>query len=445
MPAVTAPHEQTLRAIDRDTGRRTEILLLCQLFYPELVSTGQTLTELAEELVASGVDVEVVCGPPTIVAADRRLPRNMVHNGIRIHRVWGTRFPKLSFLGRVINQLTFTCSVFLHLLVHHSRKPILVLTNPPFLAVTCALLKVLRLGGAYIFLIFDVYPDTAIRLGVLKEQGVVARLWERVNRFVFRHASAMVVIGRCMYEVIRRKAAHLRCPLNGELRAIHMWSDDRNIASAKGGENPLVDRFGTRGKFVVEYSGNMGRFHDMETIMEAAERLKDIDDIVFLFVGEGHKKAWMMHFAAEKGLRNCQFHTYVPREELGQLLALGDLGLVSLVDGQEGLSVPSKSFGIMAAGRPIVAVMSPASEIARIIAEEECGAVVRPGDSQALADSILAFHQNRAVCELAGERSARAIRARYNLHDAAKEYRSLIEELCSQCIAGRDEMEGNDL
>jgi len=272
MPAVTAPHEQTLRAIDRDTGRRTEILLLCQLFYPELVSTGQTLTELAEELVASGVDVEVVCGPPTIVAADRRLPRNMVHNGIRIHRVWGTRFPKLSFLGRVINQLTFTCSVFLHLLVHHSRKPILVLTNPPFLAVTCALLKVLRLGGAYIFLIFDVYPDTAIRLGVLKEQGVVARLWERVNRFVFRHASAIVVIGRCMYEVIRRKAAHLRCPLNGELRAIHMWSDDRNIASAKGGENPLVDRFGTRGKFVVEYSGNMGRFHDMETIMEAAER-----------------------------------------------------------------------------------------------------------------------------------------------------------------------------
>ena len=173
----------------------------------------------------------------------------------------------------------------------------------------------------------------------------------------------------------------------------------------------------------------MGRFHDMETIMEAAELLKEEGDIVFLFVGEGHKKRWMMDFARSKSLTNCQFHTYVPREELGHLLSLADVGLASLVDGQEGLSVPSKVFGMMAAGLPIVAVMSERSEVARIIREEECGVVVRPGDIRALADAILAFHHDPSCCRLIGQRSERAIETRYNLRETARKYRELIEEV----------------
>jgi glycosyltransferase involved in cell wall biosynthesis len=404
------------------------VLILSQLFYPELVSTGQTLTELAEQLAVSGIDVEVLCGPPTVMAMDKRPPRDAVHRGIRIHRVWGTRFPKLNLAGRVVNQLTFTCSVLMHLLLHRPKKPILVLTNPPFLAVVCALLRSLRVGAPYIFLIFDVYPDTAVQLGILKDHGIIARLWDRANRFVFKHASAIVVIGRCMHEVISKKAERLGHPLNGELRAIHIWSDDANIANVKARENPLIDRFGTRGKFVVEYSGNMGRFHDMETIMEAANLLRDVKDIVFLLVGEGHKKRWMMDFAREKKLANCQFHTYVPREQLGQLLCLADVGLVSLVQGQEGLSVPSKTFGMMAAGVPIVAVMSDRSEVARVIEEENCGVVIRPGDSRSLADAILAFHHDRTKCKSAGQRSGRAIETRYNLREAAREYQRLIQE-----------------
>lgn len=429
MPLLRTGRLRAPVAAPKGTEKQTRVLLLCQLFYPELVSTGQTLTELAEQLTASGVDVDVLCGPPTVMATDERLPRDLVHHDIRIHRVWGTQFPKLSLVGRVINQVTFTCSVFLYLLLHRPKTPIIVLTNPPFLAVTCALLKILHLGAPYIFLIFDVYPDTAEHLGVLKPHGLVSRLWDRANRFVFRQASAIVVIGRCMREVISAKAERLGYPLNGKLRTIHIWSDDRNIGHARERENPLIDRLGTRGKFVVEYSGNMGRFHDMETIMEAAERLKDRDDIVFLFVGEGHKKQWMMDFARDKGLANCQFHTYVPREELGQLLSLADVGLVSLVEGQEGLSVPSKTFGMMAAGVPILAVMSDRSEIARIIGEEECGAVIRPGDSRSLADAIVMLHGDRAKCKSAGRRSAHAIRNKYNLREAAREYEELISEI----------------
>lgn len=408
---------------------KTQLLILCQLFYPELVSTGQSLTELAEELADLGVEVQVVCAPPTVLRGTTGVPKELEHKGIRVLRVWGTCFPKLNLLGRFVNQATFVLSVFLYLLMHRPRKPILVLTNPPFLAVACAMLKSLGLGAPYIFLIFDVYPDTAVNLGILKRHGAISRFWDWTNRFVFKHASAVVVIGRCMKEVIGHKAAELGYPLDGKLHTIHIWSDDRNITCAGKTRNPLVDRFKIHGKYVVMYSGNMGRFHDMETIMAAAELLRDRDDIVFLFVGEGHKKRWMEDFASEKGLTNCQFHTYVPREELGLLLSLSDVGLVCLLGGQEGLSVPSKTFGLMAAGVPVLGVMSEHSEIARVIREEKCGKVIQPGDSHALADAIVEFCTDEAKRKLAAQRGIDAIRGKYNLHRAAQKYKELIETL----------------
>ena len=133
-----------------------KVLVLCQLFYPELVSTGQTLTELCEQLVPLGVDVHVVCGPPTVLNRKSKTPKYIEYNGIHIRRVWGTRFPKLNLIGRIVNQLTFAVSVFFYLLFHRPRKPILVLTNPPFLAVSCAILRALKIGEPYIYLVFDV-------------------------------------------------------------------------------------------------------------------------------------------------------------------------------------------------------------------------------------------------------------------------------------------------
>ena len=214
-----------LSSENKQTDVKTELLVLCQLFYPELVSTGQTLTELCEELVGLGVDVEVVCGPMTVINRDKKAAKCIEHKGIRIRRVWGTRFPKLHLIGRVINQITFAISTFFYLLFHHHKKPILVLTNPPFLAVICGILKLLKISGPYIYLVFDVYPDTAVRLGVLKENGLLSRLWEQFNTFVFKHASAIVVIGRCMEEVIMKKMKNHNLTPNGKLHCISICSE----------------------------------------------------------------------------------------------------------------------------------------------------------------------------------------------------------------------------
>lgn len=412
-------------------NKNTSILVLCQLFYPELVSTGQTLTELCEELARLGMDIEVICAPPTVINRKNKIASNIEYKGMKIRRVWGTRFPKLNLIGRILNQLTFAVSVFFYLLLHRPRKPILVLTNPPFLAISCAILRALKLGTPYIYLVFDVYPDTAVQLGVLKENGFLSRCWERFNTFVFRQASAIVVIGRCMQDVIKQKAKKFGLKLDDKLHHISVWSDDKLINSASDRENPLRKRWNLEGKFVAGYFGNMGRFHDMETIIRTADTLKDKEDICFLFVGEGHKKQATMEYATKHNLQNCQFHTYVDRGDLGHLMHLADVGVVSLLEGQEGLSVPSKAFGLMSASVPIVAVMSAKSEIARIVKEENCGTLVKPGEKKVLADSILQLYNDRIQLEQMGRNASRAINDKYNLDAASRRYFDLIVKIGS--------------
>lgn len=396
------------------------LLVLCQLFYPEMISSGQILTELCEELADMGVEIQVLCGPPTVVDRTVRVPRHMEYRGIQIKRVWGTRFPKLNLLGRIVNQFTYALSVLWSLFFDKSGRLILVLTNPPFLAWTCAFLRMFG-GKRYLYLVFDVYPDTAVNLGILKGGGLVSRLWDLINRVAYRHASGIIVIGRCMRGIIEQKIS----PASREkISTIHIWS--KIVQETSPERNPFVEQWGIKGKFVVSYSGNMGYAHDMETVMEAARILRAYEDMVFLFIGEGHKKKWMMDFTNERKMGNCQFHTYVERESLGFSMLSADVGLVSLAAGQEGLSVPSKTYGLMAAGLPVVAVVPPLSEIAMVLEEEQCGIVVGPGDVDALSEAILYLYSNPSKRETMGMNGKRAIDLKYSLRLAAEKYYRMI-------------------
>lgn len=405
----------------------SKVLILCQLFYPELVSTGQTLTELCEVFIDLGMDIEVICGPPTILDRKTKVPRYTEYKGIKIKRVCGTRLPKLTFIGKFVNQVTYAFSVFFHLLFDFSKRPILVGTDPPFLGATCAMLRAFG-GKSYIYLVFDVYPDLAIKLGVLREKGIIAKLWDWWNRFILKHASAVIVLGRCMKEVIVNKGKGIDS-LSDKIYMIHVWSDDRRIQLIKREENPFINKWDLERKFVVSYSGNMARYHDMETIMESARELMGYKDILFLFIGEGYKKKWMEQYVDKWKLTNCQFHTYIDRKELGLSLACAHVGLVSLKAGQEGLSVPSKTFGILAAGVPVIGIMSRTSEIALIIEENNCGIVVEPGDVKGLVNAILILYTDRDLRDKMGKNAKEAIDKKYNLREAAIKYKSIIESL----------------
>ncbi|MBN1183765.1 MAG: glycosyltransferase family 4 protein [Bacteroidales bacterium] len=410
---------------DLESNTTLKILVLCQLFYPELVSTGQTLTELCEKLIEMGVDIEVVCGPPTYIDRYSDINKKITYHGIKITRVWGTRFPKLKLLCRIINQITFAISVFFHMIFDKSESPILVLTNPPFLAIICSILKIIK-NRPYIYLNFDIYPETAVKLGILKKNGIMAKIWEFFNRIMLAKAQKIIVIGRCMQKIIDKK---MPFETVNKIQLIHIWSDDKLIHIGAKERNPYREKWRIEGKFVISYSGNMGRFHDMETIIKAARDLRDYEDIVFLFIGEGHKKRMIERYVKEWGLTNCQFHTYVQREDLGLSLNCADIGLVSLLEGQEGFSVPSKAFGLMSAGLPVIAVMSHNSEISKVILEEHCGYVVAPGDVDGLVNAILRLYKDKLLRVSLGNNARQAVDMKYSLNMAAIKYHEIIKEL----------------
>jgi len=196
-------------------------------------------------------------------------------------------------------------------------------------------------------------------------------------------------------------------------------------------DNPLIAEWGLEEQFVVGYMGNMGRFHDMETIMEVARRLEGERDVAFVIAGDGHKKKWVLDYVKRHTLTSCQVHPSIDAERYPSALACAHVGLVSLSAGQEGLSVPSKTFTLMAAGIPVVAVMPAACEIARIVEEVECGLVVAPSDVEGLAGALLRLRGDAALCERMGARARMAVEGKYSIKAAAKAYLELVRDVAS--------------
>jgi glycosyltransferase involved in cell wall biosynthesis len=408
-------------------NKQCKVLILSQLFYPELVSTGQTLTELAEELVKQGMQVDVICGQSTHVDRVSITPRFMRYKGINIRRVYSTRLSKFNQVYKMINQITYSLSLIVHLIQNKSEKTILVFTNPSFAAFIVALLR--KFGGSpYIFTIYDVHPDAAFKMGMIKENGIIVKVWDFLNKIAFKYSSAVVVLGRCMADKMR-SPRKLEETQNKLMHIINIWSDDKVIKYISPQNNRLITEWGLEDKFIVGYSGNFGRFHELETIMKTAKELQGKDDIHFVFIGEGYKKKWCVEYAKKWDLNNCQFHGYVDKNDLAYTHSLMDVGLVSLSLGQEGLSVPSKMYGILAAKTPVIALMKNETETAQILHENNCGKVVNPGVYSELLDSIMYFYDNPDIKNKMGKNGQKAIKEKYNVRVSAQKYIDLINSI----------------
>lgn len=403
-----------------------KFILLCQLFYPELISTGQVMTQLCEALAKKGYEIRVYCGPPSVSETPISYEKDCWHESIWIRRLFSTQFSKLHFLGKLMNHLTFSCASFIKLLQLGRRVPVLTTTNPPFLPIICAIGHCLG-GPNFSVIIADVYPDTAVNLGVMKHGSFMTRFWNCLNQLVYRRADVLIVLGRCMKTVIESK---LEPDLREKIHHIPLWTDDTLIAqqmqTVAQTENPYLEKWTCKGKFVVLYSGNMGRFHDMETLMQTVLQLRCREDILFIFVGEGHKRAYCRDFVEKNHLKNCRFEDYVPREDQGKVLSLASVGLVCLDEQSVGLSVPSKTYGLMAAGLPILAVMPKTSEIARMLEEEGCGAVLQSGEYEGCARFIVSMYQHPEIRQQMGESGKRALKEKYSLEKAAERYDRLF-------------------
>ena len=394
---------------------------MTELYHPEDTSTAYFLTHIAESLAAA-FEVHVICGFPA--RAHRSLAAEPVQrrNGVQIERCRSTRFDHLTLPLRALNALSISASIFWRCLRRFRRDDlVLVVTNPPLLPF--AVLTATRLRGApCLLLVHDVYPEVLVASGLLRPGWKVAVL-ARFSRGLYRGCVRIVVLGRDMQELVRQKldaGQH-------KVTVIPNWADIDEIRPRARGQNQLLRQLGLSERFVVQYSGNMGRTHGLETLVEAARLVRDDRSFHFLLIGGGAKRSWLE--SAAEGLANVTVLPFRPRPELCDSLNACDVTVISFVAGMSGVSVPSRMYNALAAGKPIVAVADAGMEIARLIREEGLGWVVPPGRPEALAAALLeARSQPDRLAQMAA-RARAVVEDRYTLARVTSLYEDLLSHV----------------
>ncbi len=401
------------------------IWIVSEPFYPEETSTGYLLTKIAEGLAAR-FPVIALCGQPSYSGRGRRAPKRESYRGIEIVRSWSTTLNKDVLAFRALNLITISCSTFVRLL--RGLQPadaVIVVTNPPLLPFLTALACKMKRARC-VLLIHDVYPESFVAAGLFSRESVVTRMTDSLTKGLYGHVDRVIVLGRDMQRLVLRK-------LNGNATPVMIipnWADTDEVVPSARRKNRLLAELGLgNDKFVVQYAGNMGRTHGVELLLEAAVLLAGEPEYHFLFIGSGAKKGWLEEQVSRHELRNVTVLPNRPRSDQGNFLNACDVAIVSFLSGMTGVSVPSRMYNIMAAGKPIVAVCDPDSELALVVREQEIGWVVPPGNAAAIAVAVRDARSDSNRLRLMGERARDVAATRYPLSRAIESYGALVDEL----------------
>jgi glycosyltransferase involved in cell wall biosynthesis len=399
-------------------------LTICTEFYPpDYAATGQLIEELAIQLEKVGMPVHIFTGQPGYAFHKSSAPSIECADKLHIQRSSASRLWRSRIRGKGINGLLFFLRAALHLLNPKRRGDLLMLTTaPPFLPILGYLAN-LFLGLPYICLIYDLYPDIAIELKVVSAKHRLTRLWNWLNKQVWKRANHIVVLSSTMKDRMQAN-----CPEIGEkISVIHNWANPEWITPISKQDNWFAQHYRLVDTFTVLYSGNMGRCHDMDTILEAAYRLQH-EPIRFLFIGEGAKRRDCIEQVENLGLKNCKFLPYQEKQDLPYSLTACDLSLVSISSGMEGLVAPSKLYGTLASGRPVAVVCEPHSYLRSLVGEAKCGATFRNGDGMGLANFIRFLASDRQLAEQMGNAGRQYLQKNFTPGIIAQQYLKVLSQ-----------------
>ncbi len=354
--------------------------------------------------------------------------RNEQFRNVRIQRIWSTRLNKNKKIGKVINSLTFFFSALWKSLTSDRIGPLLIVSNPPFLPLVGFFCKIFQQRN-YIFLVHDVYPDIAVQLGYLSRYSIVTRIWNWINRIIYSNASQVIVLSNSMKEVVLKKmSGEYRNALEKKMTIIHNWADADYIKPVAKSENLFLKENGLLGKFIVLYSGNMGLFHELEMIIEVANKIND-NDIQFVFIGEGGKKKTLESLVEQYGLTNVSFFPYQDQSVLPFSLTAASVSLVTLEQNIEGLAMPSKLYTTMAAGNPIIVVCDEQSDLRKIVHDAQCGFQVNHHDNDEMIRTLLLLKDRSELGTQLGSNARKYFEQHYTLEKAVVSYHSVIEKI----------------
>jgi len=409
----------------------TSVIFVNRFFHPDHSATSQMLTDLAVALARCGVTVKVVASRSCYDDPGAAYPRRGNVNGVEIHRVWTTRFGRASLPSRAVDYLTFYLSASAAVFrLARRRDTVVAKTDPPLLSVP--LVSIARFKRAIpANWLQDVFPEVAVKLGLPVPEWAAAPL-RFLRNWSLRLADFNVAISDSMARYLEGQGVP-----GSRIRVVHNWSE--GVAPVPPTENELRRQWGLADRFVVGYSGNMGRAHDLEPVLAAAKRLQSRrGDVVFLFIGGGKQRSSLEREAEKMRLTNVLFKPYQPRAQLAQSLGAADVHIVSLRPEVEGLVVPSKFYGIAAAGRPMVFIGARSGDLGRLILQEQCGHVVEPGDVDGLTRVVDDMATDAVRRREMGKRARRMFEQRFTKDRATAEWLQLLGVTAA---AGHDELE----
>ena len=351
------------------------VVFVNRYFHPDHSATSQMVSDLAFHLASRGFEVAAITSRQLYDEPEAQLPRRENVRGVQIIRAGSSSFGRASLWGRAIDYLTFAFNALL-LMRRQKRSLIVAMTDPPLTSVLAALS-----GKPYVNWVQDLFPDVAEALGVRAPRWLHAlRDWS------LRRARRNVVIGEQMATRVPKAVVR------------HNWAD---------AELHPVDM--PHERFVVGYSGNLGRAHDVTTMIGAMRLLRDERNIVFSFTGGGAK----LDEVRRENLPNVRFEPYASRMRLSESLSSADAHLVTLNPRLEGLIVPSKFYGVIAVARPVLYVGSPDGDLARFVIDHDLGYVIEPGESVTLANAIRELAANAQKCADMGRRARALYESRF--------------------------------
>lgn len=398
-----------------------KVLFVNRFFYPDHSATSQILSDLAFDLAREGVDVGVITSRLRYDDASAELPSFEMVHGVSVHRVWSSRFGRAQLLGRAFDYGTFYFGAGAALWRLANKNTVVVAkTDPPLISLMATPVAKLR-GAKLVNWLQDLFPEVAGALGMRAVQGPVLRVLRQARNAALRRADINVVLGDRMLALVQRQGV-----ARERTRVIHNWADGVAIRPVPTHQNLLRSTWGLANKFVVGYSGNLGRAHEFDTILGAAEALKNNGDIVFLFIGAGAQRGSVEQEATRRGLSNVVFKPYQPRENLSESLGVADVHLVTLNPSLEGLIVPSKFYGIAAAGRPTLFVGDVTGEIPAILASSGSGYSVATGDVDALRSFIEKLAGDAALCSAMRTQARTLFEARFDRKLAVQAWKEVL-------------------
>ena len=404
-----------------------KILILHMRFHPDLTGTGPLVTDLATDLAAMGDEVTVVTSMPHYGGKDipseyrgRLLHRNNFHR-VNVWRTFVYVPPNPSGFHRGINYLSYAfMSAVTGVLA--GRHDVILCINPPITVGLSGFIVRLARRAPIVFNVQDIWPDCLMIIGQIRN-SLLIRTFQYLEKFIYRVSSRITVLSEGMKQNLTSKGVK-----KDKIVVIPNWADLDHIRPVLK-ENNFRSAHNLNGHFVVMFAGNLGYISVLDTVLDAAELLKHDPSIVFVIVGEGNAKSRLVERAELMGLANVRFLPTQPKEVLPEMLGAADVSLVTLNQHLGQLNVPSKTYSIMASGRPVLAAVPDDSEIARLVQEADCGVWVPPEDAQSLAKCIQSLSKQPELLERLGANARSCVAAHFDRPMLIRRYHQLLHQV----------------